>query len=130
MSNRKKTEADALVDLSKPDLRTLAVVLRNQALWPAGFEWGYSHCVTCAAGLAHRLWETVTRTDAQRLAYSMANVFGIRPTVSQSIFVGEFGCDYRDVTPEMVADKIDEVLALQETLIDLSDEQFGDSDVW
>lgn len=110
MSNRKLNEADSLVDLSKPDLRTLAVVLRNRLLWPPGFVWDYTNCKTCALGMAHQLWSHsipgTTRPYAE-------GPLGLTDAEGLQIFVGlsETYAGRKNVTPEMVADEIEVVLA-------------------
>jgi len=94
---------------SKPSLRTLAYVLRNRELWPAGFEWDYRACGTCALGVANRLWG-ITNTSDELEAY-----FGLSVREAEHIFINDALLGRRvlggDVTPAQVADLIDAHLA-------------------
>lgn len=107
-------EVERLLAIGEPSLKSLSHVLRHQELWPAGFEWNYGGCDTCAMGLANNLWEEhIIYPDSG----AMSRAFDINLSVAGRIFGGNdmfktYGVDYYNkITPEMVADKIDEYLA-------------------
>lgn len=99
MSNRQ------VVD-SKPSLRTLAYVLRNPELWPEDFEFYFPAVPTCAMGLCTRLWGLQSAQEALDLSHREAtHLFGnghYFPVLNA------------DVTPEMVADRIDAFVAARD----------------
>ena len=108
-----KTEADALLDLSKPSLEALAFMLRHREMWPGGFEWNYNECSTCAVGMARRLWESSIPTR-YCISEDVAKAFGMRECDASLIFIRAARRRYilaTSVTPEMVADDIDAYLA-------------------
>lgn len=103
----------------------LAWRLRNPDTWPANFEWDYIDCAACAMGLAWRLMsdnplqeafyedlpdDTITRlvrrviadsevmpdADFRRIFWNLAIWHSVRAS---------------DITPDHVADAIDEFLA-------------------
>lgn len=130
------SEAEQLFSLDRPSLRALSHILRHKELWPEGFVWNYSSCSTCAMGLAWQIWNM----NDDHLAYPLyrnlrraAEVFSMPLMESCTIFGGyiplnldniegggiqddwtkapDGGSSMGHVTPEMVADKIDEYLA-------------------
>ena len=107
------SESEKLFSLDQPSLRGLSYVLRHKELWPKGFEWGYEDCLTCAMGMASRMWSDIGFPASS----AMTRVFGMPLDVAKRIFGGgdveqTYGTRiYSYVTPEMVADKIDEYLA-------------------
>lgn len=102
---------DALtVELDKPSLKALSHILRHRELWPTGFEWNFSHCPTCAIGMARELW------FSDRALWEAEDEFHVRCGYSdlahtEMFVVGAFGPV--SVSPEMVADRIDAFLALR-----------------
>jgi hypothetical protein len=89
-------------DLSVPSLAGLAWVLRHKEAWPPGHQWDFTRGSTCAVGIAMRRWGTRV-TDFPSMTISARNTmfcFGAYHPVADS-----------DVTPEMVADRIDTYLA-------------------
>jgi hypothetical protein len=105
MSNRKNIS-------NQPSLRTLSFVLRHSELWPAGFEWYYGSCHTCAMGLARRLWDERVK---QPTLVCMMEVFGINSRAAGQIFCSAYD-RWSDITPEMVADRIDSILPTHKRL--------------
>lgn len=104
------TEADALLDLSKPSLGALSFLLRHREMWPKGFVWDYTRCENCAMGLAWRLWNEVYIPDE----YVISELFSIPYKVSEQIFCdAEEGRDvfFEDITPEHIASDIGAYLA-------------------
>ncbi len=101
MSNRKVTP--------KVRLANLAHVLRDKSQWPDGFDWEYSDCRRCAMGLASKIGIVAGISDehlCKQLGLTRVQVselFGLRH-VHMRKYISE-------VTPEDVADAIDEVLA-------------------
>jgi hypothetical protein len=90
-------------------LAKLARVLRNREMWPKGHQWSYTCHGQCAIGIAHQLWNTGMNTAR------IAEAFGIYYQDAYNIFV--FGlkrlqpdAKMSDVTPEHVANAIDELL--------------------
>jgi hypothetical protein len=107
-----KTEAAPPLDLGKPSLEALAFRLRHRETWPPGFEWNYSSCLTCAFGLAQKMWRVTESGDT--VAGEAGRWFNIPKTAAREVFVWaahKRGCDMSAVTPEMVADDIDLYLA-------------------
>jgi hypothetical protein len=106
----------------EPSLENLAYVLRHQELWPEGFVWDYRNSSTCALGLCKKLYNLCPEQVDFRLVQS--------PGASKSIFcdwgneakpVMLFGfiplwerkLEMYEITPEIVADRIDNWLATQ-----------------
>lgn len=115
------TEADDILDLSKPSLEGLAFLLRHQELWPKGFVWNYADCSKCAMGMAHDLWAVAKPTLGEG-ADIMSAAFGLPYSEAHQIFlaasgrpftfdVGSDGVVTCAITPEMVADDIEAHLA-------------------
>jgi hypothetical protein len=87
--------------LSKPSLATLSFILRNKELWPEGFEWDYTSCLSCAMGLAIRL------------GWVANEPLNICKKAAESIFIYArlfYGISMHEVTPIHVADLIDSYL--------------------
>ena len=105
-------EVGKIVDLSKPSLEALSWLLRHKEMWPRGFEWNYSSCDTCAMGLAYELW---TENCVGANTYWMKKIFNLSEEIARAIFidavVGQGRLGFSDITPEMIADDIDEYLA-------------------
>lgn len=127
-----QTETEKLFALDKPSLENLSYVLRHPDAWPEGFVWDFSDCETCAMGLARGLWDKidfpVDSYDANKHAVSaVARAFAMPYAKAKNVFMGDsFDVpfktegtwwwktsypDWSDITPEMVADQIDEYLA-------------------
>jgi hypothetical protein len=107
-----------------PNLRDLAIILRNRKVWPEGFRWDYSDCATCAMGMAFgvagtkgELWadspDAVSR--ASGLVSWTLRTFGLEPDVHDYIFTYlHFSIGVRNpklITPEDVARAIERHLA-------------------
>jgi len=95
-------------DLSKPSLEGLAYILRHKELWPKNFKrkgWEFTDCSRCAMGLACRLW----RIEDFDLA-TIAGEFNIRWEDAYKIFIVKGA----EITPEIVARRIDEYLENRE----------------
>ena len=98
------------IDLDVPSLPALAYALRHPETWPDSFVWNYAQCESCAAGLIHELWNEGrhgTFTTAAKIVNLPRNSEGF-------LFLGvglEFDTMMQDVTPEMVADVIDALMA-------------------
>lgn len=129
-----------LQNADKPTLENLSYALRHPETWPEGFIWNYADCDNCAMGLARKLWNT-PGTNKQTGATIMARTFAMPYEEAKSIFMGlapdgsgadwlphiekkeieghlwwkklktTSSCDLTNVTPEMVADQIDEFIA-------------------
>lgn len=128
---KSETEVERLFsNLDKPSLHALSYALRHPDTWPDGFVWSYSHCNQCAMGLAHQLWHSsIPKPSSKRNVGSsgMARAFKMPyDDASKIFFLGSdayrrkilgFKCgmiDYDSVTPEKVADAIDQYLATAE----------------
>jgi len=116
-------------DLSRPSLKGLSYLLRHKKEWPKNFRWDYevlishgypwfatineSHIVEgCAIGLAILVWpEEARKIVGSRLdrPKTMARVLKLKEKVARDIFFNARGYP-RQVTPKMVADKIDAYL--------------------
>lgn len=102
-------EVGKIVDLSKPSLEALSWLLRHKEMWPRGFEWKYANCHKCAMGLAATLWRKSVDLPTTEV---MEKVFFMKEDAAEKIFLdGMFNHNTVDVTPEMIADDIDEYLA-------------------
>ena len=91
-------------------LTMLAEILRDRSRWPGGFVWDYSHCCTCAMGMAWKLW----KFDYSPHSHNMARNFGMKWEDATSIFTRlamHLGRSEYSVTPEDVASAIDAYLA-------------------
>lgn len=105
----------AEIDLSKPSLAGLSWTLRHPETWPRGFAWNYSRCHTCAMGLAYQLWQwdKIDKPHSNNGEKIMSHYLGISIKDAMNIFfdteriLGIYSCD---VTPAMVADRIDDYL--------------------
>lgn len=102
-------ETPFLHDLSKPGLDALSHILRHKELWPAGFEWNYENCESCAIGLAAKLW-AIKCPCSRTVAHSM----GMPVYAAVDIF--DLGGKWKPksidaITPDMVADQIDKYIA-------------------
>lgn len=115
----------AVPDLSKPSLPALSYLLRHKELWPHDFSWYYGHCERCAMGLACSLWNMAwCPGDADQIGieYWVARALNLHDQDVLGLFYGRGDwapkmlldeiaiCDFRKVTPEMVANAIDEHL--------------------
>lgn len=86
----------------------LIATLRDKTLWPKHFEWNYHLRCSCAMGLAERLWKEIKPffwwgTPCPELGLSdeqVNHVFGGRY---------EAATGQASVTPEMVADRLEEM---------------------
>ena len=92
-----------------PSLSELSYRLRHRDTWPPGFTWRYESINHCAMALAYRTWPALLQTNGLR---GFDAAFGLEPLQTNWIFgsaASAFGVETADVTPEMVADLIDEV---------------------
>ncbi len=93
----------AAVDLSKPSLQGLSHALRRVSF---NFTWNYNFRERCAIRVAEEMWGVSI--------YPLAATLGITQEVADSIFCllhRKLRISRARVTPEMVADEIDDVLA-------------------
>lgn len=100
---------EQFVDLKEPSLEGLSFLLRHKDHWPSYFEWGYAHPCTCAYGLMREVWGLAYRHEA---TYEMCRRLSISNEDAMEIYarVGtKNGVRQGQVTPEMVADEIDEI---------------------
>lgn len=107
----------------EPSLPNLSYVLRHKEYWPEGFEWDYRYPSSCAIGLCEELYgQRVSQLDGS-LEISVGSVRGEGNSFSD-IFCNTretyrvFGFSlwplvHSDITPEIVADRIDRWLANQ-----------------
>lgn len=92
---------------SDKSLAALSLALRHPETWPPGFVFDYLDRRTCALGLAYRL-EMIDEPHAQ----AMMTAFGLSDHQAFTMFCFGYGCVKKgQVTPEMVADRIDAHLA-------------------
>lgn len=93
--------------LSRPSVEALIYALRHPETWPAGFEWDYSECETCAIGLAQTLW-AIPRTDTQYSDEFIARAFGMSVADAERIFIGSYrGVLYQEITARHVASALE-----------------------
>lgn len=106
------------------NLQQFIAYLRSSKLWPSDFKWNYEKCSQCALGLAFRLWNeefdapTHLGLFASEKFISSAGL-GIKLKIDaitadiifcQLAFVLNKNMHF--VTPEDVADALEEVLAM------------------
>lgn len=101
MSNRQKADA---IDLTKPSPQALSFILRHREFWPKNFRWDFRSSCTCAVGLAHAAWP-VTKTEYITRALGADQRVGVAFVYGHYRPVPDWG-----VTPEMVADRIDQLV--------------------
>lgn len=107
-----------------PSLEALSYALRHPETWPAGFTWDFTDCDKCAMGLANALWPAPEDYDDACAVDLAANKLNMPFEDAESLFYcaewlqpipkkfwgikyGETEVEFRDVTPTMVADAID-----------------------
>src|SRR5271168_2864293 len=102
--------AEQPIDLSRASLRGLSYALRHRETWPADFKkWYYGRCETCAMGLASALWP---RIGLHNYPHNMVGIFEINEDEADELFCSDYGyANRRYIAPEMVANRIDAVLA-------------------
>ena len=94
-----------------PSLAALAYALRHPETWPPNFEWNYSYCHSCAIGLTAELWNLSQQDlDAFEGPLSIAGVMKMPRAQAAAIF-WFLDHDTRRITPNHVADAIDQYLA-------------------
>jgi hypothetical protein len=97
-------------DLSRPSLAGLSYALRHRETWPEKFRWYYGHCPTCAMGLAVVLWNQIEEPSTDETA----KAFGIYENTAAKLFLylpDNINVPLWNITPDHVADAIDEYLA-------------------
>ncbi len=112
--------------MDTPSLARLSYLLRHHELWPEDFSWHFDNCECCAMGLASAFWqldpEQYEWTDCDDVVDCHLNmvhtVLGVHKSTCMILFLNErtYGVSSEQVTPNMVADKIDEYLAKQRRL--------------
>lgn len=116
---------EAVLDLATPSLAGLAWLLRHKEAWPVGFRWNFANCPTCAIGLAYRMIcgeapeDRFGPDDAAvwlpRAFPALSDQEGFLVKSADKIFFGDvafaLGIELGDVTPEMVAQRIEDHLA-------------------
>lgn len=97
-----------------PELRAFRDKLRDPGQWPEGFAWDFSKCRRCALGMLGAVpsgqwgtgWEPY-REAARMLGISLAHT----DWLFSGYVAGRRKIPASKVTPEMVADDIDYLLA-------------------
>lgn len=91
----------------KPLLRALSFTLRHSETWPENFgPWNFAEGPTCGIGLVYKMWPEAANSIA-----GIHNLFGVSYEVTLHFFSsGAYGIPPSQVTPEMVADRIDAYL--------------------
>lgn len=102
------------IPLTVPSLKALSFFLRHQELWPEGFgTWNFNKCKTCAIGLSYELWCNAGFLSAH--FNTVEKTFNISGNTAMDIFGGgvcsRMKLKHDQITPEMIADLIDEHLA-------------------
>jgi hypothetical protein len=97
----------------KPSLQSLSYILRHREWWPDGFVWDFKFHTSCACGLAYRLWPQLRLIDLFIRDDDFKHIF-IRADTKPPVKVWwlyERTRYHTEVTPDMVADQLDEFLA-------------------
>jgi hypothetical protein len=87
-------------------LQALHDLLLDQSKWPDDFAWNYDDCESCAIGLAWR----EGLIDVDRPADAHGYHFGIDHVTAHEIFFTTLDGSYAAVTPEVVAERIANIL--------------------
>jgi hypothetical protein len=92
-----------------PAMRRSALIalLRDRSMWPPDFRWSFRDCRTCAIGMLREAmpgmkWDIVKDQDV-----NMARELGISRSAAYDIFIAHHGMESREITPEMVADRLE-----------------------
>ncbi len=116
-----------------PSLENLSHILRNRDLWPKDFHWNFKHCDQCALGLIDVLWNDQYPESTARMLWDIpseteSSIFYSSRSKPKVRVFGLFRRDryHEEVTPEMVADQIDEYLKRKEETT--SHAQYGAED--
>jgi hypothetical protein len=115
----KQLEAESLLQLDKPSLKALSYILRHREHWPEGFTWSFPNCEQCAMGLARNLWDKKhdPLNDVDDACNWAVDFLTAERRFVNDVFGGNIYLCSRVplglVTPEMIANKIDEHLATQ-----------------
>jgi hypothetical protein len=106
--NPKHDEVKPLLDLSKPSIQALSYALRHKETWPEEFIWNFNECHTCAMGLACKLWNLIDPNT-----FTVSRAIGIDWPASGYVFLrgGYGGVCGSKITPEMVANQLDKLIA-------------------
>ena len=91
------------IDLSKPSPEGLSYLLRHKELWPEGFKWDYYYASRCAIGLHRSFWKNFNYRYVDMLPGSTTDK-------DKVFFFLELNENKRTITPEHVADAIDQLL--------------------
>ena len=98
--------------LDRPSLGALAFLLRHPETWPDGFTWRFAEAGCCAMGLAWRVWRPGSSAP---WFGGVAELLGIPARAAFALFVDPslwsvhlVGADHAGITPEMVADELDQ----------------------
>ena len=87
-------------------LQALHDLLLDQSKWPNNFVWDYRSCDMCAIGLAWR----ADLIDVDRPSHAQGYHFGIDNETAHKIFYTTLNGEYAGVTPEVVAERIANIL--------------------
>ncbi len=112
---------EELPDLSQPSLAGLSYLLRHPEMWPQGFKWDYAYSNTCAMGLTIEVWEPWPETPFLA-PHVFTALYGLTPSQASDLFVYAhrwarervlwfWSRPVDRVTPIMIADRIDKMLA-------------------
>jgi hypothetical protein len=86
-------------------LQALHDLLLDQSKWPDDFEWNYGSCDSCAIGLA---WHTGLIDECPYRVHGYH--FNIDSETAHRIFFTTHNGSYAAVTPEIVAERIANIL--------------------
>lgn len=92
-------------DLTKPSIKGLIYILRNQKEWPEDFEWDFSSHQTCALGLINWKWGNEDRYDILS-AFTAAVMLDITEDQARSIFIDPNNRK-EEVQPEHIAAQLE-----------------------
>jgi hypothetical protein len=98
---------------AEPTLRDLAYALRHKEMWPEGFSWDYRYSESCAIGLCYKLYDRAPSNFDEFNGDYDGNSSYMLFCTPVSFF--KYPLTLRSermhmVTPEMVADRIDDYL--------------------
>lgn len=88
------------IRLMEPSLENLSTLLRHKECWPNNFSWYFWDIDRCGVGLAAQVWGDNAFTES-------LEVHSVYDVAFSAI---SYDVDVHNVTPDMVADRIDNYL--------------------
>ncbi len=95
--------------LAKPSAEGLSYLLRHSEIWPKDFKWNFGNYYCCALGLSEKFWGYKFNVLSNVEFYFKITYERGAGWVFGSGILNIYGKPDADVTPNDVADKLDEL---------------------